>query len=346
MSYVLHLWEHPVPASVAEADRIHTRLSAERTSQNPKFIELAKRLTERYPCMTTLEDDDLEVAWSDGPLDGKTDSPVYTLGVQTAMLGEVVPFVAGTANGLGLTVYDTQAAEVHLPGGTVLTLPERAAVDFRRPDEPEVLDSRSQAAGLLVECLKPLLQHHGFKAVAGNASFKRKSKEAEQTLSFDIVESTRSCLIEFFFTVKPIHSESLQGIADQHAWSGYILDMEKAADVAGVERFGDQPQANGRSRMGSVSALRSWARALEVFLLRVVIPIAGECTTIEGMERLVNPLSGAVSPFRQYASALILARAVKSPRFDELAAAWLQSATEPSGREKIQRLVTALKTAG
>ena len=88
----------PGARSVAEADRIHTRLSAERTSQNPKFIELAKRLTERYPCMTTLEDDDLEVAWSDGPLDGETDSPVYSLGVQATMLGVVVPFVETTAN--------------------------------------------------------------------------------------------------------------------------------------------------------------------------------------------------------------------------------------------------------
>ena len=131
MSYVLHFWDKPVPTTVAEADQIHTRLSAERTAQNPQFIELAKRLTERYPCITTLEEDDdgLEQgAWSDGPLDGETDGPVYSLGVQPSMLGQVVPFVAATAGALGLVVYDMQAAEVHLPDGKVLTLPGQLAV--------------------------------------------------------------------------------------------------------------------------------------------------------------------------------------------------------------------------
>lgn len=157
MSYVLHLWEHPVPASVAEAEQIHTRLCAERAGQNLKFIELATRLTGRYPCMTTLEDDDgiEEVARSDGPLDGETDSPVYSVGVQPAMLGKVVPFVAATAGAIGLIVYDMQAAEMHLPGGRVLTLPGRKPVDFDQPVDPERLESKTQVAQILQATLRP-----------------------------------------------------------------------------------------------------------------------------------------------------------------------------------------------
>jgi hypothetical protein len=341
MSYVLHLWEHPVPSSVAEAEQIHTRLSAERTGQNPKFIELTRRLTERYPCVTSLQDED--AAWSDGPLDGRTDTPVYSLGVQPGMLDEVVPFVAAAAAALGLVVYDMQAAQVHLPGGSVLTLAGKAAVDFGPRGDSELLDSKSRSVQLLVEALNPRLQSLGFRAVAKSASFKRRSKEVEQVLSFDVEESFRSCLIEFFFAAKPIYSEPLREIADQHAWSGYMLNMEHAAERAGVKRFGDQPQANGRSRLGSVQALRGWALALEDFIVRAVIPVADQCRTIEGLDRLVNPQAGAESPFFQYPNVLILARAACNPRFDDISAQWVQAVPEGPSREKVKKLIAALQ---
>jgi hypothetical protein len=342
MSYVLHLWEQPVPASLAEADQIHTRLSAERTGQNPKFIELAKRLTERYPCMTSLDDDE-DGAWSDGPLDGKTDTPVYSLGVQIAMLHEVVPFVAATAIALGLVVYDTQAAEVHLPGGGVLTLPGRAAVDFELQGDPELLDSKSRAVHALMESLTPRLQSLGFKPLAKKASFKRRSKEVEQVLWFDVEESFRSCLIEIFFSAKPMHAERLREIADQHAWSGYMLNLERTAKRAGVKPFGDQPQVNGRSRLGSVQALKDWALALEDFMVRAVIPIADQCRTIMGLDGLVNSVAGDESPFRQYPNVLILAKATSNPRFDEISAQWVQTLPEGPSREKVRKLIAALQ---
>jgi hypothetical protein len=342
MSYVLHLWEHPVPASVAEADQIHTRLSAERTGQNPKFVELAKRLTGRYPCMTALEEDDdgfEEVAWSDGPLDGETDSPVYSVGVQPAMLGKVVPFVAATAGALGLLVYDMQAAEVHLPGGRVLTLPGRKPVDFYQPVDPERLESKAQVAQILQETLRPLMESHGFKAIKKDGSFKRRTKEAEQHLYYNIVDYCPRYVIEFFFSVTPLFGGLLQEIAAR----SYSLDMEQAARQAGVARFGDQPHLNGRSEVAGVSGLMRWAGRLADFLAAAVIPIARQCGTIEALDKLVNASPPSAGPFKKLSSGAPLAYAAKNPRFDELAEEWVQSKPAGPARDKIQSLVDQIK---
>ncbi len=346
MSYVLHLWEHPVPASVAEADRIQTRLSTERTSQNPKFIELAKRLTERYPCMTTLEDDDLEVAWSDGPLDGQTDSPVYSLGVQATMLGVVVPFVATTANALGLTVYDTQAAQVHLPSGKVLTLPGRAPIDFDEPAGVDELRSKAHVVEVLLQELEPFMKPHGFKAVKKDSAFKRKLGVCDQSLLFGIVDYCPKFQIELYFWIRPKLGGPCQVVADQNAGSGWPLDMEKVADMAGVKRFGDQPGLSGRSRVDSLSGLKDWAHRLGAFVSSAVVPIADKCQTVAEVDRLMNPEGADASPFTQYIDALVLAKAAGNPRYEALVAEWRSKTPAGYMQDRLNALVAALQTQG
>jgi hypothetical protein len=178
MSYVLQIWESPIPSSVTEADQIHDRLSEQHTAQNPKFIELAKRLSKRYPSAGTSggEDEEAEDVWSDSPIDGETDSPVYGLGVQTEHLNAVVPFVVKTANTLGLTVYDTQAGQAFLPNGKVLTLPGQEPVQFGEDDTSDELTSRNQVRKLVFNGLKGMLKKHGFKSVkhGGEQSFEKK----------------------------------------------------------------------------------------------------------------------------------------------------------------------------
>ncbi len=187
MSYILHIWEHPVPTSVAEATQIQSRLHAQRGAQNPKFIELATRLTERHPCITTLDDEDPEAVWSDGPLDGKTERAVYGIGIQTEFLNTVVPFVVETAGALGLTVFDMQAGEARLPGGRVLTLPGRMPVDFTPlPAKPEELESKRQVAQLILEGLRPLLESHGFNLAKQHVMFERKYEECTHEIVFSV----------------------------------------------------------------------------------------------------------------------------------------------------------------
>ena len=148
MSYVIHFWEQPAgrywPRDVQAAVQWVDLLQEVRPGQNPRFIELARRLTARYPCITSPRARAMEVdalAWTDGPLDGVTDDAVYGIGLNSSMLEEVRPFVLDTARALELNVADEQAGEYHYANGFVTSvardyhhrLPERVFEDPQAP---------------------------------------------------------------------------------------------------------------------------------------------------------------------------------------------------------------------
>jgi hypothetical protein len=118
VSYVIHVWEAPIPRSFDEAEKFVDTPPPE-TDQNPLFITLAAELTARYPCGMTLEDPDDSV-WTDGPFDGKLLGDIWVIGITTQHLSEALPFTVATANNLGLTVYDMQEGKAYLPSGEVL----------------------------------------------------------------------------------------------------------------------------------------------------------------------------------------------------------------------------------
>ncbi|MEO8248885.1 MAG: hypothetical protein ABI589_05900 [Burkholderiales bacterium] len=197
MSYVLHVWEAPVPATLEEADKLHETLSRQGGGQNPKFIEFAKRLTQRFPDVDEEGDEEGEgegdpMVWTDSPATGHTDAAVYGIGVQTEYLVDtVVPFVVATARALGLVLFDMQAAEAHLPDGRVLTLPGRdpARVEPAPARQSEVLD-RKDLVTIIQGVLTPLLAAHGFKSLKRwsdtYSPYKRRFKDCEQRLFFGI----------------------------------------------------------------------------------------------------------------------------------------------------------------
>ncbi|NHZ64366.1 hypothetical protein [Massilia genomosp. 1] len=115
MSYVIHVWESPRPASFEEAAHIAFDLAEEVVGQNPRFLILAARLTARFPCITRAPGG----VWSDGPLDGKTGERVYVLGISHSH-AEVFAHIVECAARLGLTVFDMQAARAYLPSGRML----------------------------------------------------------------------------------------------------------------------------------------------------------------------------------------------------------------------------------
>jgi hypothetical protein len=97
MSYSIHVWSEVTPPSSQAAEATLIRLGAQRPGQNPKFVELARKLTERYPSASADEDPDDSEVWTDGPVDGRTDRAVYGLGIRLDALDEVLPFVVKTA---------------------------------------------------------------------------------------------------------------------------------------------------------------------------------------------------------------------------------------------------------
>ena len=79
MSYILHIWNQPRPRNWAEVADLAFGRGSDIVGQEPAFLTLAARLTQRYPCITTLPDE--HAVWSDGPLDGITEERALVLGI-------------------------------------------------------------------------------------------------------------------------------------------------------------------------------------------------------------------------------------------------------------------------
>ena len=71
MSYTVTIWENPAgelwPTNIEESVKLLTRLGRLSPGQNPKFITLAKRLTQHFPTPNMLAEteageDDEEIA--------------------------------------------------------------------------------------------------------------------------------------------------------------------------------------------------------------------------------------------------------------------------------------------
>jgi len=178
MSYVLQIWEQPLarawPDKVKEAVANVERLHGISSGQNPKFIEFARRLTARFPCITSpaspgTHPEDEADAWSDGPLDGKTQEPVYGIGLNTDMPDAqwplVINHVLDTARALGLSVFDDQAGEFHYANGHILDANGRMRPRVAtRGLGPAAGDMPPCEALLDLFCLRlaPLFARHGF----------------------------------------------------------------------------------------------------------------------------------------------------------------------------------------
>jgi len=123
VSYVVHVWQAPVPANAREAWDIICRLEFEQnhqaTSVASPIREFLKRITSRYPDIMDIPDDlvdDLGV-WSDGPM--VVSGPIEIVGIVRDRVDEVQPFVVSVAIELGLVCYDMQLNKLYLPHGVV-----------------------------------------------------------------------------------------------------------------------------------------------------------------------------------------------------------------------------------
>lgn len=169
MSYVLQLWSHPVewryPGTLDEVLAMLAVLDRRRVEE-PRFRELARRLTARHPCISAPESDELdesELAWSDGPLDGRCDTAVYGIGLASGRLDEVLPFVRDTARELGLSVYDDQDGKAHLANGLILDVHRgEVARVFRMPALGHDLPDKDQLLDRVEATLGPRLTALGF----------------------------------------------------------------------------------------------------------------------------------------------------------------------------------------
>ncbi|MFY7856770.1 MAG: hypothetical protein ACOVQT_11560 [Rubrivivax sp.] len=186
MSYVLQIWSFPVPQSVAQAAEILNDLNQRPAKPQTQFLELARRLTARHPCITTLDDEDERAVWADGPLDGRTDRPVWSVGVLSAHVADLMPFVVETATSLGFVVYDNQAAACHLPGGTTLLSQGRRVLGHHLGMPlPEALQGPAIRT-LLQQTLESAVSMHGFRFEPSSDQFVRLAGEWTHRLTVHV----------------------------------------------------------------------------------------------------------------------------------------------------------------
>ncbi len=83
---------------------------------HPTFIAVHKELTDRFPCICDLPEDEVdEGVWSDGPLLNNFGAREAVIGFTFSAAETLLPFVLGVARNHGLTAFDWQTETVHRP---------------------------------------------------------------------------------------------------------------------------------------------------------------------------------------------------------------------------------------
>lgn len=299
MSYVVAIWEQPpglpLPGDLAAAARLVDMLHRVKPGPNPKYAEMIRRLTARYPDITSPEAEDLgddQLAWIDGPLGAEGSDCVYNLGIATNdMFEEVRPFVVKTANELGLHVFDTQAAEAYFADGTLVNSYTSRPTGFERA---------------LIERLAPLLRPHGYEPGADGQALLRRNEAGWSEISaysgttwpphyvFELTGRQETWAISDLYgeiafghakpppgTPRPVDGGPL-GMVYQRSW------IEKNAP------FVDE---KGSYRVRGIQDLDAAAPEIAAQLERGLLPLLARAETIEGYDALINPPVLTESPF-------------------------------------------------
>ena len=117
MGYNVAICVPPVSANDKEAWLGLDQLIDARGDVPQVFKELHGRLTARYPCISTLSDEEIDDVgvWSDGPLWNDFGHRVAVLGMVYSRVEEVLPFLVKTSNDLGLVVFDWAGPDIYRP---------------------------------------------------------------------------------------------------------------------------------------------------------------------------------------------------------------------------------------
>ena len=116
MSFDLAVWEEPTPRTDGEAldelQRLRAQYLGKGASAPPseRIKAFIAALTERYPDITELPDDEVDDGvWSDGPLVDNASGPIFYFGIVGSRAEDVTEYVAHIAAEHGLVCFDPQS---------------------------------------------------------------------------------------------------------------------------------------------------------------------------------------------------------------------------------------------
>lgn len=149
MSYTVAICISDMPTddelAWSEANKLADSLDVDETPA-PAFQQLHDDLTESFPCLCELADDEIDDGvWSDGPLINNFGRHAAVLGVVYSAVDRVIPFLIDAANSRGMTVFDWQTETIHRPGDLV----------FSVEGEPEIRNPTAEQMGNAIKRLTP-----------------------------------------------------------------------------------------------------------------------------------------------------------------------------------------------
>lgn len=153
MSYVIHIWDQPTPATWTEARSVLARLVNQPASPHPRFAELARRMHVWTP--------ELAADWTLDAPDGVVDQAVWSLALAQTLPDSFYPRLIDQAVSLGLSVYDEQAGECFVPGPWRMTVAGREPL-VHAPVAPPAPSGLLDVQGRFRALVLPRLQRHGF----------------------------------------------------------------------------------------------------------------------------------------------------------------------------------------
>jgi hypothetical protein len=122
LSYTVELIVGGLPemenAAWTQIEKLRASYYGDERDNAPVLLELHRALTAKYPCLCSFEDGDARIdesPWADGPMINNFAHDMGMLAISYSRVEDVVSFVIAEANKLGITVADSQTAEIHRP---------------------------------------------------------------------------------------------------------------------------------------------------------------------------------------------------------------------------------------
>ncbi|MES2944316.1 MAG: hypothetical protein V4772_15725 [Pseudomonadota bacterium] len=330
MSYLLHLWRQPLPASLTQAETLLPDLRQQLLFEpDPLVRTLVEGIAARLP-----EDHEPEDCWTELP-DPEASSPLLTLSPRTDALGMVLPALLDVAREQGWAVHDGQAGEVWLPDGRVLRRSGAyAAMDISPCDDADA-DSPATRRLWLRKRLAPVFERHGYHARRGSFWFSKQLPIGEAGFYGDPVRAG----LDHGLWLRLNYPGNLQAAVDSDGGPKLRLSLHRLAAAHGLAFTYNPSPPLFQSEAGSVvyelpcaqtSALNRCGNELACLYDEILLPWLDLLQSWQDLDHWANRVPDKECPFNglrrrtdyrllNYHPDLLIARAVNAADFEAMA---------------------------
>ncbi|WP_228897728.1 hypothetical protein [Acidovorax sp. Leaf73] len=330
MSYVLHLWRHPVPVSSEDARAtLHDLRQQLSFSPDAAAGQLLEAIASALPPEGAPED-----YWTEIP-EPDPFALVQSLSPDVAELEVVLPVIECVARQLGWVVFDPQSGEVHTPSGQVMGPMGSVAAVEDVPVLPELDTSPSARGRWVQQSLEPLFTQRGWRKLRGEFWFKKKLPVGEALVYSDMVRDT----LHHGVWIRLALPSHLQPALDSDGGPAFKVSLQHFAQMHRLPFTYLEPpalfqkQAGGviyELPMGSADSAATRRDELAALYDRAVLDWLDQLHSLEDLDRWANRVPDEECPFvglRQrsdyrllnYHPDLLVAAAVNAPDFAQRA---------------------------